>query len=429
MFPGGHAVDTGADMPKITDALVKSLEPPAGGNRITYDDEIKGFGIRVTAAGAKAFVVTYRAAGRQRRITIGSYPDWKVAAARDEAARIKREVDRGNDPMGERHAERAAPTVAELGERYLEEHGPRKREMSLRDDKAMITKVINPAIGAIKVEAVKRSDIADLHRKMTARAPIRANRVLALLSKMFSLANAWEIRDDNPAKGIERNPEERRERYLKPAELLRLTEALNAHGDQASANIVRLLLLTGARRGEVLNATWAQFDLEEGVWTKPSATTKQKRVHRVPLNAPALALLVAMHEASLAAREKALKLGRASQEVIEARAARLFPGLKSTKDAAQGDLKKSWAAICKAADLDCLRLHDLRHSYASFLASAGLSLPVIGALLGHTQPATTARYAHLLDDPLRQATERVGAIVTAGARQTAEVVAMERKRG
>jgi integrase len=171
---------------------------------------------------------------------------------------------------------------------------------------------------------------------------------------------------------------------------------------QQAANIFRLLLLTGARRGEVLSAKWADLDLAAGVWVKPGATTKQKTLHRVPLSAPARQLLADLHR------------GRGRSEYV-------FPGRLSGH---RVELKGNWAAIRKATKLNDLHIHDLRHSYASQLVSAGFSLPSIGALLGHTQPATTHRYAHLQDDPLRAATERVGAIIA--GKPDAEVVALER---
>jgi len=174
------------------------------------------------------------------------------------------------------------------------------------------------------------------------------------------------------------------------------------------------LLLTGARRGEVLAATWDQFDLEAGVWIKPSSHTKQKREHRVPLSAPARRLLADMRaEAERRAKERQREL---SKYVFPARVG----------GGAMVEIKSAWAALCRAAKLECVRIHDLRHTYASVLASAGLSLPVIGALLGHTQPGTTARYAHLFDDPLRAATERAAAIVTGSAQAGAEVVPIGR---
>src|SRR6185312_4031557 len=189
--------------------------------------------------------------------------------------------------------------------------------------------------------------------------PIRANRTIEVLSKAFNLAIKWEWRADNPCRHVEANQETPRERYMKPAELERLTAALADYPDQEAANSVRLLLLTGARRNEVLAATWSQFDLDEGVWTKPGSTTKQKTVHRVPLSAPAWQLLVQMHDAS------------ESEEY-------LFPGHRGADHLA--DLKKPWAALCKAAGIKDLHLHDLRHSYASVLASSGVSLLIIGKL-------------------------------------------------
>jgi integrase len=166
-------------------------------------------------------------------------------------------------------------------------------------------------------------------------------------------------------------------------ELGRLTVALAELEDQDAANAIRLLLLTGARRGEVLAARWADFDLGTGVWVKPPSSTKQAKLHRVPLSAAAVALL------------RTFPLGDA----------RLFPTLSGRS------LTRTWEILRKAADISDVRLHDLRHTYASVLASAGLSLPVIGALLGHATPTTTARYAHLFDDPLRAATERASAII------------------
>ena len=373
---------------RITNKLVRGLVPPASGNRITYDSEVKGFGVRITSAGVRSFVLNYRTAGRERRLTIGQYPTWSVTAARAEAQTLRREIDLGRDPMGQRHDERAAPVMADLCREYLERHAVKKR--SSRDDEAMIKNDILPRLGKIKVGDVRHVDVERLHREITKRAPVRANRVVACLSKMFSLAQKWDWRSDNPMRGIERNPEERRNRHLSTEEIARLADALNRCPESASANAVKLLMLTGARRGEVLTAQWDQFDFEVGVWTKPSAHTKQKREHRVPLSAPALQLL---HQMRTNATGDYLFPGRSGEPLT--------------------DIKRFWASICKAAEIADCRVHDLRHTFASLLASAGLSLPIIGALLGHTQAQTTQRYAHLFDDPLRQATERVGAIVTA----------------
>jgi integrase len=427
-----------AQQEKLTDSFVRSAKPPAGERNqvIHYDSEVKGFGVRVTRFGARAFILNYRARGVERRYTIGSYPDWKVATAREEAKRLKRLVDQGRDPMGERYEERAAPTVNDLVDRYLSEHAPRKRERSRRDDQSMIAQWIKPELGNQKVADVRHEDIERLHRKITTRgAPTRANRVAALLSKMFALAIRWEMRADNPARGLERNSEEKRTRYLSGDELRRLTEALAVYENQTAANAIRLLLLTGARRGELLAARWDQFDLKEGVWTKPSSHTKQKREHRVPLSGPTRQLLAEMREA---ADRRAAGANRApSRFLFPARRARRplaeinVRGVARESQESDGhmvEIKRPWRAICALAGLSSVRVHDLRHSYASILASAGLSLPVIGALLGHTQPGTTSRYAHLFDDPLRAATERVGAIVAGdGGKPAADVVALKRR--
>jgi len=391
---------------KLTDKIMRSLALPASGNRIEYDTEVKGFGARVTSAGARSFVVNYRIDGRERRLTVGSFPDWTVAAAREQAKALKRRIDLGDDPMAERNAAKTAPTVQGLADRYLAEHATRKRERSAAEDESLLRQHILPRLGRLRVEAVRRADIEALHREVSKATPIRANRALSLLTKMFNLAIGWELRADSPCRGIQKNPENKRERYLTPAELERLMAALAEHPYQSSACAVRLLLLTGARRNEVLAATWDQFDLAVGVWVKPASNTKQNKLHRVPLSAPARQLLSEM-------REKAT--GEA-----------LFPGRRGNDQ--QASLKTFWASICKAADIQGVRVHDLRHSYASYLASSGLSLPVIGALLGHSSPVTTQRYAHLLDDPLRVAAERVGAIVAGAGMPGAEVVPISGRR-
>ena len=239
----------------------------------------------------------------------------------------------------------------------------------------------------------------------TARSPSPARRIAPTASSLCSprcsrSPSAGVGGTDNPCPRIERNPEHKRTRYLSADELSRLTDALAAYPDQQAANIVRLLLLTGARRGEALSARWADFDLDTGVWTKPGATTKQKTEHSVPLSAPARQLLAA--------------LPRDSEYV--------FPGEGSSGH--RIDLKHPWRELCAAAGLSGVRVHDIRHSYASVLASSGVSLHVIGGLLGHTQPATTARYAHLTRDSLRAATETAGAVIS-GAR-SAEIAVLKR---
>jgi integrase len=384
---------------RLSDKVMRALNPPAKGSRITYDEEVRGFGARITAKGATSFVLNYFVAGRERRTTIGSFPAWSCSAARARAAELRRHVDAGGDPLAERQAEQQAPTVADLVARYLAEVTATKRAGTQAEDKALLGLVV-AAIGRMKLADVKRADLERLHRRVTVeRGGPRANRLLTAIGAIFARGMAWELTDANPAKGISRNPEEPRERYLRPDELERLLAALAARGEQPSAIAIKLLLLTGARRGEILGALWEHFDLATGVWTKPSTLTKQKKRHRVPLSGPARMLL---------ARMAAKATGPA-----------LFPG--AGESGTLVEIKRTWQAVRREANLDGVRLHDLRHSFASFLASAGLSLPIIGSLLGHSQASTTQRYAHLLDGPLRAATERVGKLVEQAERPQARV--------
>jgi integrase len=383
---------------KLTDRLVRALEPPPsadgrGNNRITYDASLPGFGARITSAGAVSFVLNYRrkSDGRERRYTIGAFPAWSVAAARQRAAELRRAIDSGGDPLGELAAERGAPTVADLCERFTAEHLPKLRPSTRGMYRAIIANEIVPALGAMKVAAVEYEHIDRLHAKITKRAPYMANRVLTQASKLFALAVLWKMRKDNPVRGVQRNQEHKRRRYLSPHELSRLVKALHEHHNSQAADVLRLLLLTGARKTEVLSATWNQIDLTKGIWTKPAAATKQRTEHTIPLSAPARQLL-----------EKIRKQNETAKFVFPG------PGPRGYRTS----VKRDWAQVCKAAGIPSLRVHDLRHSYASQLASAGVGLHLIGRLLGHTQPQTTHRYAHLLDDPLRQATERVGAVIT-----------------
>jgi integrase len=392
---------------RITEKTIKSLKPPASGNHVFYDEQIGGFGVRVTASGAISFILTYWTRGRQRRHTIGRHPELNATAAREEAIRLRDSIRRGGDPLGDKEQLRAAPTIADLFEDFIERHAKiYLRPNSIRCYEVMARANILPRIGNIKVSDLRRRDVEDLHQSLKD-TPYHANRTRALLSKMMSLAKRWEWRTDNPCEGVPRFREEKRDRWLSTEEIERLCDALDRHPNQAAANAIRLMLLTGARRGEVLTAVWDDFNLELGVWTKPSHHTKQKRTEHVPLSPPALQLLVAMKERTTTSY--------------------LFPGKVPGKPLQE--IKRVWSTLCKQAQIENVRLHDLRHTYASHLVSSGLSLPIVGRLLGHTQPQTTARYAHLADDPLRQATNRFASIVAAArSRKRADIVPLRPDR-
>jgi integrase len=396
----------------LTDALIRRLPAPERGNRIVYDNTVTGLGARVTANGAKSFVLTYtvRGSGRQRRYTIGGCDRWTATDARRRARELKAEIDAGGDPLGDIEATREAPDMGALIERVREEHFPRLRASSATEYERMLRNyVLKHFSERTKVADITYDDIDALHRSITRRGyRHRANRCIALLSKMFALSIRWKMRADNPCKGIERHTEHARRRYIKPDELARLVEALRTFPDQDIADVVRLLALTGARKNEVLTMKWDDTDLTAGTWSKPPSSTKQDQHHQVPLSAPARQLLA----------ERLSK--RADGEVF------VFPGRGSTRRLT--NIWHAWIRLCKTANITGLRLHDLRHSYASALASTGHSLLEIGALLGHSQPSTSARYAHLFDDPLRKATEQVGAIVMNAGKPAAAPTPIRRGR-
>jgi len=344
---------------------------------------VQGFGLRVTAAGARSFVLRYRVrgSGRNPTFTIVKATIWRVTEARAEAKRLRQFIDQGGDPSAEVEAQRKAPTMAALCDRFEAEHLPRKRPSTAADYRRLLKNHIRPFFGPhSKVSSVRFEDCQALHTKITrAGSPYAANRSMAVLSKMLNLAVRWRMRESNPCKGVERNTEHSRRRYLSGDELGRLVAALNAHADQQAADIIRVLLLSGCRKGEALAMRWADVDLREGLWSKPPSSTKQKQHHESALSAPACALLSRIRESQTAKR-------RPLGEFV-------FPGPGATGH--RVELKKGWRQLCKAAGIGGLRLHDLRHSYASALISAGASLPLVGAMLGHASPQTTQRYAHM----------------------------------
>jgi integrase len=385
---------------RLIKTAVEALPIPETGQAIYWDDQLTGFGIRISDRGTRTYFVHRRMPdGRQVKATIGRHGVWTAERARARAKVLLGQIAAGVDPAAERRAarqieqkRREAPTVEALLKRYMDEHAKRrKRQRSIDTDQCLINKHLVPELGRRKVADITHTDVERLHGTISKHAPIAANRVVALLSKAMSLAIKWQMRSDNPCKGIERNPEERRERYLTPAELGRLCDALNGRRGELPAACIAFLMLTGARRGETLAARWRDFDPGAGIWTKPSAHTKQKKLHRIPLSAAARAVLVQLAEQFAPNEPPADSYVFGGPEMINR-------------------MRVTWEAVRDKAELPGLRLHDLRHAYASVLASGGLSLPIIGALLGHTTPTTTARYAHLLDDPLRQATEHVGSL-------------------
>jgi integrase len=401
---------------RLTNKFVAALT----GTEMWWDDDPKatGFGVRSYPGGGKSFFVDYRLDGRQRRYTIGPHPRWSADAARERAKELRRGIDKGHDPAGAKRERRTAPTVQDLIDRYIADHLPKKStvEQRVADEKKMLAEIGDKLGKHTKVRDIHGGDIADMHRRITESGrPVRANRILAVASKAFSLALvpkagetlAWrDASQGNPCKGIARNHEEAKERFFSQAELMAISDALAKYNGPA-ADCIRLIMLTGCRPAEAAKAQWEEFDKEPGLWIKPSAHVKQRKVHKLPLSPAAVELI-----------EQLRKMHKGAW---------VFPGKRPGEHLRT--LGPAWGFVREQAALgEAARLYDLRHSFASVGAGGGLSLPIIGRLLGHTQPRTTQRYAHLADDPLREAATKITNVITGAGKPGAPVVPLRGRR-
>jgi integrase len=374
-------------MPEVATKITKAAVDRLGPGEIIWDVEIRGFGVRCQRRD-RVYLVKYRSQARQRWYTIGKHGSpWTPELARREAKRILGLVADGKDPADKKQKDRSAPTLSALADRFLEEHVEAKsKDRTYTEYKRLIERVVKPELGRLKIDEVRASDIERLHLKFRA-TPYQANRLVALLSKMFN----WSGRrgERNPCVGIERFTEQKRRRHLSSAELARLGAALaQAEGQKLTSpyvvTAIRLLVFTGARLTEILTLRWDHVDLERSFLNLADSKTGAKTVY---LNG--------------ASRNLLATLPRLDGNPF------VIPGERQGKHLV--NLEKPWRKIRQLAQLPDVRLHDLRHSFASVGAGAGLGLPVIGALLGHAQAATTARYAHLASDPLQQAADLIGA--------------------
>jgi len=450
---------------KIDERAVRTAKAPAKGDNTIWDSEVKGFGLRVFAPtrrnpqSARSFFINYRIAGVERRHTIGDFPVWSALAARNEAKELRRRIDRGEDPARERREDREAPTVADLAERYRRERLPSKAKRSQAGDLSMIANEILPAIGERKVKSVHFGDLKAIHERITARgAQVHANRVIAVASTMFELALKPMAGEDapwrdaamgNPCRGIPRNKEQGRERFFSSAEIAALTDALTAYGQTSASDCLCLIMLTGCRPGEAMRATWAEF-AEPGVWAKPSAHTKQRKTHRTPLSPGATEFIEKLRAEKpegvfLFPGQKQgapLTQVRAAWEIVTAQAsvalwtqssdervARLVAdlGAGATVEACRAEAQRRKIAL--PAALVGARVYDLRHTFASIGAGGGLSLQVIGRLLGHSTARTTEKYAHLSDDPLREAAAKIGGVIAGAGKSNTDIVILPKRGG
>lgn len=407
---------------KLTKRVVDKAEPRATRYSI-FDSVIPGFGLRVYPSGEKSWIFEYRPGegGRRvnkKRITIGKVREFTPDKARKLADNLRSKVMTGYDPQAEKSERREAPMLAEIAEAFLVNHVEVKRKATtLANYTDVLTRMVLPKLGKLKAKDVTRADIARLHLAHRA-TPFQANRMLAIVGSMFGFAGKHGLipEDLNPVRGIERYREEGRERYLSVDELERLGAAIRVAestgipwkidarkkikhvpkecrttiiGEHAAAAI-RLLIFTGARLREILHLKWEHVDLERGLLLLPDSKTGQKVI---VLNAPALAILV--------------NISRAGSYVIAG------DSVGTDNEKPRSDLKRPWTMVIRQAGLEGLRIHDLRHNFAAFGAGGGMGLPIIGKLLGHADPRTTARYAHLDADPLRKAANSIGATIAA----------------
>lgn len=364
-------------------------DPNGPATQIEYDDEIPGFGVRLYESGRKAFVVWYRtASGRKRMQTIGAFGPWTLQQAREEAREIIVEANRGSDPMAERQGARRGTSVREFSAVYLERHAkPRKKTWT--EDERRIEKHINPALGARKMEDLRRADVARFHGEIGMDAPYEANRVLALLRVMLNKAEEWGYLEEgtpNPAAKVEPFREKKRDRWVRPEELPRLMEAVAEEENPYIRAAVKLYLLTGLRKSELLGLRWQDVELSGDRPELRLRDTKAGRPHTVPLSPVAVEIL----------RDLPRMLHNPH----------VFPGHRKGQPLV--NISKPWRAIRERAGMKDVRLHDLRRTVGSWLATSGASLPLIGSVLNHTNASTTQIYAHLADDAARQALEKHG---------------------
>ena len=375
-------------MPKLTKRTIDATEPQAT-EFFLWDEGIPGFGLRVMPSGRKSFVVQFRAGRRARRMSLGPSTVLTCDQARTRAITIIAAVKNGEDPAADRAAKRNAATVSDLADRFDKEHiAVRLKASTAKEYRSNLKRFILPALGRLAVPEITRADVAKFHHDLR-HIPYQANRCIEVVSKMFVLAEMWGLRPDgsNPRKHIRKYPEEKRERFLSAAELRRIGEVLREMESErielSSAILAaRLLILTGCRLGEIMTLKWDYVDFDERALRLPDSKTGKKVVH---VGAPAVEYL------QVAPRVDG------NPWVITG----TLPGKPLS------DLQPFWQRVRARAGVKDVRIHDLRHTFASTAVASGQGLPMIGKLLGHTQVQTTARYAHLAADPVRSAANSV----------------------
>jgi integrase len=401
---------------KFTQDDVDALRPD-GTDRIVFDPTLPGFGVRLTAAGKKLFIARARAGGKRHYFNVGDADEVKLSQARRDADQMLRDLRDGRDPMLERAARRKAmeagdTTIKHLAERWMAEVvKPKRKPRTVEDYQPLVDQKIGPKLGHLLVSRIEWDDVNKWHKDM-AKTPRRANYAVAALKTLLHFAERVKLRppNSNPCKGIEFYRERARERYLSEAEIAKAAGAIakaekqGKIGPHAAAGL-RLALFTGARSGEITAAKWAHFNRAQKIIRLPDSKSNEPRT---------------------------IHLSDAAMDVL-AGVPRVEPFIiaGAKKDEPFKNLGRSWIVARAYADLGDVRLHDLRHSYASLAARKGVSLLMIGKLLGHKVAATTKRYAHIDRDAAADINEQLGAAMTAAIEKPGpggKVVKMPKRR-
>lgn len=372
----------------ITKRVIETFDyrGPEPRKDIRWDDLLPGFGVRVFASGRKTFVLSYRHQGRKRLVTIGAFGVLTIDQARDRARKTLVELQDGTDPLAEKQRLAHGETVKDLCEAYLERYA-KLHKKTWRDDAARIRDPILKRWGSLKITALKRTDIAALHRTIGAQHPYAANRLVELISRMYELARLWGFLDEdypNPARRIQAFREIKRDRFVKAEEMPALAAAIAEEPSPYVQAAFWLYLLTGMRKRELLRARWDDIDFGATLWRLPE--TKSGRVHHIPLSRKAIAILKSLPR--------------------EADNPHVIPGAHAGQPL--NNIDKAWRRIRARAGLDDVRIHDLRRTAGSHLAQDGASLHLIGTILNHRDPSTTKVYAHFQQTHERAALERHG---------------------
>lgn len=384
-------------MSRLTKSFVESIPTPEGRPTFVWDEKLSGFGIKVLPSGSRKYVLKYRTHGgraaTQRWLGLGSHGAVTCDQARSLAQQALAAVAAGSDPQAQRKAIATAPTVSDVWNEYKVKHLAMRKPSTQSGYKAIWADRIKPAFGNRRVKDLGRKEVDDFHKKLSA-TPYQANRVLALLSKLLNLAEAWEwrVQGTNPCRFVEKFSESPRQRFLSGNEIaaIKAASAQLLSKSEITANaacILELLLHTGARSGELASAQWAWVDWNAQIIMLPDSKTGPKPIY---LSDPAVALLRQQYTRS---QDQAF----------------IFPGRSPGKHI--HNLRKPWARICSKAGLSGVRVHDLRHTAASLALGSGSSLAIVGRLLGHSQAQTMLRYAHLESDPALRAANLIGASI------------------